>query len=622
MRPWGSGASLIPSAESGMSSDTGPRDPAAVTTSSDAGTSTALVLVATSDAGTREQLLRAVSLSGVSVIRAADGLEALALARRVDLDLVVLDTFLAVLDGTSTCARIRNMSMARQPSIMLVGVASERMAEVGFEAGADDVARKPLHVAVLRRRLAGLLDRKQAGDRLRLLERAMEGAMSGITILDARTGEYPVRYVNATFANMTGYTKAELQGRNLRLLVGPETDVAALSEMRESLTRGRACRTILRNYRKDGVTFWNELSMAPLRDEAGLLTQWVGIQTDASVRVRAGELALAQQELEDLVERRTRELGDVLARLEKRRRFTENILNALTGGVITTDAAGAISFANRTALGNLKLSPSDCLGRPVAEVLGDDDELAQALANHGGREAYKLECRLSSPSGASLRVGMAIVPAPEEFREEFGMVFLFRDLTGEKPYGWSVQEPEKASSATADPAPGFQPEPDGESVPEQGDSLAPSESITQVAAQLLLRRALEALQARPERVPRRPLMENPLQEFPSVRVQERPVVEALVGLLEAGLELAGEAGRVRVRLASAESPSGGSSPDRIQVVLKSEAGPPEPWPKGVKLNLDFARRLLTGSSGSLEVSTSPDGAWRLSVFLPAASAGT
>lgn len=602
-----------------MSSHTGPREPPAIAPSGGSQKSTSLVLVATSDAGTREQLLRAVSLSGVSVVHAADGLEALALARRVDLDLVVLDTFLAVLDGTSTCARIRNMSMARQPSIMLVGVASERMAEAGFEAGADDVARKPLHVSVLRRRLAGLLDGKQVAGRLRLLERAMEGAMSGITILDARSGEYPVKYVNATFANMTGYSKAELQGRNLRLLVGPETDLAALAEMRESLARGRACRAILKNYRKDGVTFWNELSMAPIRDEAGLLTHWVGIQTDASMRVRAGELALAQQELEDLVERRNRELGDVLARLEKRRRFTETILNALTGGVITTDSAGAISFANRTALENLKLSPSDCLGRPVAEVLGDDDELASALATPGGREPFKLECRLSSPSGASLRVGMAIVPAPEEFREEFGMVFLFRDLTGEEPYGWAVQEAEASPPPAAGGGPTLdsQAEPDGEPVPEQGDSLVPPESITDVAPQLLLRRALEALQARPERVPRRPLMENPLQAFPSVRVQERPVVEALVGLLEAGLELAGE-DRVRVRLTGAEGPTGGSSPDGIQVVLKSDAGPPEPWPKGVELNLDVARRLLTGSDGSLDVSTSPQGAWQLSVFLPTA----
>jgi hypothetical protein len=213
---------------------------------------------------------------------------------------------------------------------------------------------------------------------------------------------------------------------------------------------------------------------------------------------------------------------------------------------------------------------------------------------------------------------MAIVPAPEEFREEFGMVFLFRDLTGERPYDWAVQRAEASSPPAADrvPVPDFQAEPEGEPVPEQGEFLGPPESITDVGPQLLLRRALEALQARPERVPRRPLMENPLQAFPPVRVQERPVVEALVGLLEAGLELAGEAGRVRVRLTGAEGPAGGSSPDRIQVVLKSEAGPPEPWPKGVELNLDVARRLLTGSGGSLEVSTSPPGAWQLSVFLP------
>ncbi len=554
------------------------------------------VLVATSDSAARELMARAVTLSRVDVLFAADGVEALALARRQAPDLVLLDNFLAVLDGTSTCARIRNLNIARQPVILLAGVTSERMADQAFEVGADDVLRKPLHVAEIRQRVASLLERRRTEDRLRLLERSMEHAMSGITILDGRSAEWPVRYVNATFARMTGYSKEELLDRNLRLLVGPETDVAALGEMREAMAHGRPCRTVIKNYRKDGSTFWNELSLAPVRDEAGLLAYWVGIQTDASVRVRAGELALAQQELEEKVEQHSQELRLALARLERRRRFTETILDALTSGVITTDAVGRVSFANDKALTTLQMGLSDCLGLPLQEVLGDHEDLVALLEPAVGQGVRSAPCLLQAPSGVSRHVELTVVDAPEDLREELGRVLSFREVVAAAAPG------REAMSTPAVEAP-----PVGERV------VLPPQS--------LLRQAMTLLQPR-HLAGRRPLLANPMLELPAVAVDERPVVEALLGVLEVGVGLVGPSGRLRVRLRPpSEVASEEDASPRVGIEICGEdadsaAAAAEGLPEA-EGHLAIVRKLLETSDGQLETSGPDVPGWRLTVLLPA-----
>ena len=68
------------------------------------------VLVATSDSATRNLLRQILHVGAVDLVDAVDGVEALALARRLDLDLIVLDAFLAVMDGISVCGRIRTFT--------------------------------------------------------------------------------------------------------------------------------------------------------------------------------------------------------------------------------------------------------------------------------------------------------------------------------------------------------------------------------------------------------------------------------------------------------------------------------------------------------------------------------
>jgi DNA-binding response OmpR family regulator len=135
----------------------------------------------------------------VEVVEAADGVEALALARRLHVDLVLLDAFLAVLDGISVCARIRALPAIEQPAIAIMGLSSERTVELAYSGGADEILTKPLLPNLIRQRVEVLLKRKETEKRLRLMERAIDAAGTGFTVLDARSSEYPLLYANPAF---------------------------------------------------------------------------------------------------------------------------------------------------------------------------------------------------------------------------------------------------------------------------------------------------------------------------------------------------------------------------------------------------------------------------------------
>ena len=126
---------------------------------------------------------------------------------------------------------------------------------------------------------------------LALKDRALEVASEGFTIADARRPDQPLIYANQGFERITGYSVADVMGRNCRFLQGPATDPSAMAEIRAALTESRPCLVEILNYRKDGSAFWNRLSITPVRDGAGDVTHFIGVQSDVTAR-RAAEDAL------------------------------------------------------------------------------------------------------------------------------------------------------------------------------------------------------------------------------------------------------------------------------------------------------------------------------------------
>jgi len=128
--------------------------------------------------------------------------------------------------------------------------------------------------------------RLAAENEARLLARAFESSKSGMLIADARVKDLPIVYANPAFVRMSGYSESEIIGQNCRFLQGDDRDQESLEILRDTLARQDECEVVLRNYRRDGTLFWNQLTLAPVRDAGGTVTHYIGVSTDLTDRRR------------------------------------------------------------------------------------------------------------------------------------------------------------------------------------------------------------------------------------------------------------------------------------------------------------------------------------------------
>ncbi|TVP84887.1 MAG: PAS domain-containing protein [Thioalkalivibrio sp.] len=120
-----------------------------------------------------------------------------------------------------------------------------------------------------------------------LLALAVDASNDGIVIAEQEGHDNILIYVNRAFEELTGYTSDEILYRDCRFLQGDDTEQEGVQQIRDALEKGDPCRVILRNYRKDGSLFWNELSITPVYNDDDRLTYYIGIQKDITARVEA-----------------------------------------------------------------------------------------------------------------------------------------------------------------------------------------------------------------------------------------------------------------------------------------------------------------------------------------------
>lgn len=114
------------------------------------------------------------------------------------------------------------------------------------------------------------------------LQRQVNARSNAVVVVDATKPDLPITYVNAQFELMTGYSRAEAIGRNCRFLQGADNNQPALRQLRQALERKESCHVSLRNFRKDGSAFQNELYISPVFDGNGRLASFIGVQHEVS----------------------------------------------------------------------------------------------------------------------------------------------------------------------------------------------------------------------------------------------------------------------------------------------------------------------------------------------------
>ncbi|MBI5687619.1 MAG: PAS domain S-box protein [Verrucomicrobia bacterium] len=139
--------------------------------------------------------------------------------------------------------------------------------------------------------------RKAVEQRLRLQSAAMDAAADSIMITD-RDGT--IQWVNTAFSRLTGYSLAEVIGRNPRLLKSGKTDPAVYPQLWQTILAGKVWHGQVINKRKDGQLYTEEMTIAPVCNAEGAIANFVASKTDVTVRLAAGEALREQARLATL----------------------------------------------------------------------------------------------------------------------------------------------------------------------------------------------------------------------------------------------------------------------------------------------------------------------------------
>ena len=216
-----------------------------------------------------------------------------------------------------------------------------------------------------------ITEQRMAYSMLNLFQRALECTSNGVVISDLSLPGQPVFYANPAFLAITGYEPAEAIGRNCAFLQRGDTQQPELDELRSAVRERRTATVVLRNYRKDGSLFFNELAIAPVAAADGSVRHYVGILNDVTERERS-RMAIAERS----------------ARLNA-------VFELSPDGFVVFDSAGRLVYSNRAFMamtgwaepdenGPITLAEFDSRFARLCDPLQPVRSVSEVLAGHDG----------------------------------------------------------------------------------------------------------------------------------------------------------------------------------------------------------------------------------------------
>jgi sigma-54 dependent transcriptional regulator, acetoin dehydrogenase operon transcriptional activator AcoR len=254
----------------------------------------------------------------------------------------------------------------------------------------------------------------EAEQLLKLLETAVAQAKEAVLITGAQL-ESPgpeILFVNPAFSEMTGYSQEEVLHKTPRILQGPKSDRAMLTELREALSRGEPFSGETINYRKDGSEYYVEWDITPIRSSGGQISHFLSIQRNVTAR------RLAENQLRDL-----------LRQVERSRNDLGSILNELRIGTAMTDEEGHVVFLNAAAQQLFARPDVNRVDMPWKELFGLDPEdtvQLQALIQKPPEERAKIPVHLDRTDGRRVWLEVDVKDDPRDAR---GKIFFLYDVT-------------------------------------------------------------------------------------------------------------------------------------------------------------------------------------------------
>lgn len=191
---------------------------------------------------------------------------------------------------------------------------------------------------------------------------ALNSANCGIIITDNTQPDNPIIYCNNAFESMTGYSYDEIIGHNCRFLQAQDRSQPERQYLKDCIIKGNECRVEIRNYKKNGHLFWNELFISPVKDNAGKITYFIGVQNDITERKRSEyELREEKSSVEKKIRERTKELVE-------KEVFLSSIIQTVRESLLVLDADYKVLSANSHFLNSFKVTSEDTVGKILFEL--------------------------------------------------------------------------------------------------------------------------------------------------------------------------------------------------------------------------------------------------------------
>ncbi len=242
---------------------------------------------------------------------------------------------------------------------------------------------------------------RRAEEELRLKDRALAASANGVVITDPNRPDDPIVYVNPAFTEMTGYASEEAVGRNCRFLQGEDRGQPALEGLRAALREGKSCRAVLRNYRRGGALFFNDLTVSPVFDDGGRTVRFVGVLNDITEIRRTQEALHVQAEASEIL-------------------------------------ATPLSYEERL-VGLARLVVPRLADWCAVDVVEEDGAVRRLAVEHEDPEkvalAYELQRRYPTPAHASYGVSRVLETGEPEVVEEISDEFLVQNVRDGRQLG-------------------------------------------------------------------------------------------------------------------------------------------------------------------------------------------
>jgi diguanylate cyclase (GGDEF)-like protein/PAS domain S-box-containing protein len=238
--------------------------------------------------------------------------------------------------------------------------------------------------------------RKHYEGELRKLSMAVEQSISSIVITDVKGN---IEFVNHKFTEGTGYTLAEVKGKNPRILKSGKHGPEFYKELWDTISNGKEFRADICNRKKDGTLYWEFLSISPIKDLKGVTTHYIAVKLDDTERKRA------EEQLKQLAH------YDVLTGIPNRTLFEDRLrhtvqLAAREGfsfAIVFLDLDG-FKFVNDTQGHHA----GDLLLKEVAARITACVRKSDTVARMGGDEFEIILSRINEPADAACIVRKVI----------------------------------------------------------------------------------------------------------------------------------------------------------------------------------------------------------------------